>query len=221
VKVVLEVGAKKAFATALDWPGWCRSGRTPDAALNALLDYGRRYGAVLADSGLGFVPPADLTALRVVAELPGDATTDFGAPGQQAPGDSDPASAEELERWLTILDVCWAAFDRVVEQAQGVALRKGPRGGGRELEAIVEHLGMSDAGYLSSLGGRWKPDPADSAGQTASLRAAIQATLAASVRVEIAAQGPRGGLRWPPRYFVRRFAWHTLDHAWEIEDRAR
>lgn len=25
---------------------------------------------------------------------------------------------------------------------------------------------------------------------------------------------------WPPRYFVRRSAWHVLDHAWEIEDRA-
>jgi hypothetical protein len=24
---------------------------------------------------------------------------------------------------------------------------------------------------------------------------------------------------WPPRYFVRRVAWHVLDHAWEIEDR--
>jgi hypothetical protein len=25
--------------------------------------------------------------------------------------------------------------------------------------------------------------------------------------------------RWPPRYVVRRAAWHVLDHAWEIEDR--
>jgi hypothetical protein len=25
---------------------------------------------------------------------------------------------------------------------------------------------------------------------------------------------------WPPRYFMRRAAWHILDHAWEIEDRA-
>jgi hypothetical protein len=24
---------------------------------------------------------------------------------------------------------------------------------------------------------------------------------------------------WSPRYFVRRSAWHALDHAWEIEDR--
>ena len=33
--------------------------------------------------------------------------------------------------------------------------------------------------------------------------------------------GPRGGKRWLPRYFVRRVGWHVLDHALEIEDRAR
>ena len=32
--------------------------------------------------------------------------------------------------------------------------------------------------------------------------------------------GPRGGKIWSPRFFVRYVAWHTLDHAWEIEDRA-
>jgi hypothetical protein len=25
--------------------------------------------------------------------------------------------------------------------------------------------------------------------------------------------------RWSPRSFVRRSAWHALDHAWELEDR--
>jgi hypothetical protein len=33
------------------------------------------------------------------------------------------------------------------------------------------------------------------------------------------AAGPRGGKIWSVRYFVRRTAWHALDHAWEIEDR--
>ena len=27
------------------------------------------------------------------------------------------------------------------------------------------------------------------------------------------------GARWPLRDTVRRFAWHVLDHAWEIEDK--
>ena len=53
------------------------------------------------------------------------------------------------------------------------------------------------------------------------LRDAVLAGLAAAARSEIPARGPRGGLRWRPRYFVRRVAWHLLDHAWEIEDRSR
>jgi hypothetical protein len=34
--VYLEVGEKKTFACSVDWPGWCRSGRDEDAALQAL-----------------------------------------------------------------------------------------------------------------------------------------------------------------------------------------
>jgi hypothetical protein len=30
----------------------------------------------------------------------------------------------------------------------------------------------------------------------------------------------RGGSRWSPRYAIRRSAWHSLDHAWEILDRS-
>ena len=30
---------------------------------------------------------------------------------------------------------------------------------------------------------------------------------------------PLAGRKWPPRYAVRRIAWHALDHAWEMEDR--
>ena len=33
-------------------------------------------------------------------------------------------------------------------------------------------------------------------------------------------ENPRNTQRpWSPRYFIRRSAWHALDHAWEIEDR--
>ena len=51
-------------------------------------------------------------------------------------------------------------------------------------------------------------------------RQAILTTLSAAVRGEVPAREPRGGPRWTPRYFVRRLAWHELDHAWEIENRA-
>jgi hypothetical protein len=44
-------------------------------------------------------------------------------------------------------------------------------------------------------------------------------SLEAAARGELPRVGPRGGLRWTPRFYVRYSAWHILDHAWEIEDR--
>jgi hypothetical protein len=78
----------------------------------------------------------------------------------------------------------------------------------------------SDGGYLSSLGLKLKLNGEDNAGKRLEqTRQAILDGLASAARGEVDARGPRGGLRWPPRYFVRRVAWHVLDHAWEIEDR--
>ena len=33
IDVYLEIGKKRTFAGAIDWPGWCRSGRDEGAAL--------------------------------------------------------------------------------------------------------------------------------------------------------------------------------------------
>jgi hypothetical protein len=43
--------------------------------------------------------------------------------------------------------------------------------------------------------------------------------LQAAADGQLPRKGPRGGKRWSPRFFVRRLAWHVVDHAWEIEDR--
>src|SRR5919202_1530060 len=79
VEVYLEVGAKRVFAGALRWPGWCRSGRDEGSALQALVDHGPRYAAAIGNAAPDFRPPVDLTAFEVRERLPGDATTDFGA----------------------------------------------------------------------------------------------------------------------------------------------
>ena len=102
--------------------------------------------------------------------------------------------------------------------ARGKELRKGPRGGGRTLEKIADHVLESEKGYLSSLGGK----VAASEGSIPSLdltRQTILQTLRASAEGKLPTHGPRGGKRWSARYFVRRDAWHILDHIWEIEDR--
>jgi hypothetical protein len=219
-EVVLEIGKRRTFAAAVDWPGWCRSGRDEAGALQALLDYGGRYGHVLQATDLAFQPPAEVSDFRVVERLAGNATTDFGAPDASLPQDGLPVEPGELQRWENILRACWAAFDAARQAAMGKELRKGPRGGGRELEKIVQHVYEADAAYLASLGGRVKLSGAEPPEEVfALMRRAVLSTLGAAARGEIPMQGPRGGLRWMPRYFVRRLAWHELDHTWEIEDR--
>jgi hypothetical protein len=83
----------------------------------------------------------------VVERLPGDATTDFGAPGGRPSADAAPVDPAELRRLLAILKAAWRTFDAAVKAAHGKELRKGPRGGGREVPAIVRHLD-ADGGYL-------------------------------------------------------------------------
>jgi hypothetical protein len=221
IDVYLEIGKKRTFAGALDWPGWCRSGRDEGTALQALLDYGPRYAGVLRPARLGFQAPADASAFAVVERLEGNPTTDFGAPAVAPSSDARPVDDAELRRFQALLEACWQAFDAAAQSAAGKELRKGPRGGGRDLERITRHILGSDAGYLGGL--VWKVEQregADLAEELARTRQAILDALAAAARGEVAERGPRGGVRWTPRYFVRRVAWHVLDHVWEIEDRA-
>jgi hypothetical protein len=222
--VYLEVGAKRAFAGAIDWPGWCRSGRDEAAALQSLYEYGPRYARVVRGARLGFRAPAEPSQLVVVERLRGNTTTDFGAPDIPPSGDAHAVDASEL-RWLqAVLKACWRALDAAAQAASGKELRRGPRGGGRDVSAIVEHVLGAEAAYLSQLGWhseRGRRDARDTRDEElAQARKAVREGLAAKVRGELPARGPRGGLRWTARYFVRRDAWHVLDHAWEIEDRS-
>jgi hypothetical protein len=221
IDVYLEIGKKKTFAGAIDWPGWCRSARDEASALEALVHYGPRYARVLHGTRLDFQVPGDASVFAIVERLQGDATTDFGAPGQSPSHDALPVDRAELRRFQELLEACWRAFDEAVQAAGGRELSKGPRGGGRDLARIVRHLMDSDAGYLSAVG--WKLDKGnagDAGADMARIRREILSALDASAAGEIPAIGPRGGVRWTPRYFVRRLAWHALDHAWEIEDRS-
>ncbi|MEJ2555185.1 MAG: hypothetical protein P8186_02915 [Anaerolineae bacterium] len=76
IDVYLEIGKNRTFAGAIDWPGWCRIGRDEGSALQALGDYGPRYARILSATPLGFQPPAATSALVVVEQLEGNATTD-------------------------------------------------------------------------------------------------------------------------------------------------
>jgi hypothetical protein len=212
----LEIGRKRVFAGSVDWPGWTRSGRDEDAAIDAFLAYAPRYARVLHGTGLKFDPPSRASALTLVERLSGNATTDFGAPDIPPSADTKPIATKDLERFQTILKASWQALDRAADAAEGKVLTKGPRGGGRDLDKIVDHVLGSDESYLSRLGAKAPKSPPRE--RAARLRATIFDTLERVARDGVP-KGPRGGKRWTPRYFVRRSAWHVLDHAWELEDR--
>lgn len=218
--VYLEIGKKRTFAGAIDWPGWCRSGPDEESALHALVEWGPRYGKILRSNEFDFRAPTDISAFSIVERLEGNATTDFGAPGIAPSTDAQPVNEKELQRFEAILKACWKAFDTAIISAQGKELRKGPRGGGRELEGVIQHVFEADGGYLSSLGSKIERDHAVELRQALKRRRKeILEGLTASAHGEIPARGPRGGLRWTARYYVRRAAWHILDHVWEIQDR--
>ena len=220
IKVFVESGQKKIFAGAVDWPGWCRYGRDEDTALQALVDYGPRYAQVVQGSGIAFQVSTSVSDLVVADRHAGSATTDFGAPAIILDADDLPLAREEFTRLHKILEACWEAFDEAVHQAADRALRKGPRGGGRDVEKILDHVLEANCNYLAKLAWKHKResvgDPVD---EIDLMRGQTSAALDAAVNGELPAQLPRGGSVWPPRYFIRRAAWHVLDHAWEIDDR--
>lgn len=220
VDVYTEGGAKRAFAGAIDWPGWCRSGRDEDAALETLVAYRPRYAAALSGVGVRFPASESTPTLRVVERLNGDSTTDFGTPSIPPAADSTPVDATELPRLTAVLEACWAAFDRVAAATVGVKLTKGPRGGGRDLGQIVGHVARAEANYVRRLAAPApKVDEGDEWTAIGEMHRAAVEALSRAVAHGLPETGPRGGAVWTPRYFVRRSAWHVLDHAWEIEDR--
>ena len=195
-RVYLEVGGKRSFASAADWPGWSRSGKTPEAALEALATYAPRYAAIPKVARIEF--PKDATKFEVVEKLEGNATTDFGAPGIPAKGESKPTTNVEHARLISLLEACWKYLDRIVAKAPA-ELRKGPRGGGRDRDKMFQHVLDAELEYGKGIGVR--------------LKAPDRKALLAGFR------NPKSDGRWPVAYAIRRTAWHALDHAWEIEDR--
>lgn len=220
IPVYVETGSKRTMVGAIDWPGWCRGGRDEASALAALLASAPRYARVAEAAAQPFAVPATLADLVVVERLQGGSGTDFGIPSVPPSSDVAPLAGPDLERLIALLQAAWAAFDAAAAAA-GVELRKGPRGGGRDLDKLVAHVLEGEQAYLSELGGKpGRAAAADPWVQLAEVRQAAIRQLRARAAGEEPVPGPRRTRPfWRPRYYVRYSAWHALDHAREIEDR--
>jgi len=215
IRVMAERGKKKrVVAVAFDWPGWDRSAKTEDGALQVLEAYRPRYAKVGALAGLAdeFAAAGELA---VVERVEGNGMTDYyGVSGRAAKPEQEPMTEADCERKIALLRAAWTYFDNVATHVSP-ELREGPRGGGRDRDRIIRHVnGAEIQEFGQKVGVRSSPDAWQ---DPATLRAHREA-IVAGIR-EFNAIGPAAGAWWTVQFFIRRLAWHRLDHAWEMEDR--
>jgi hypothetical protein len=210
--VYLEAGSKRTFACSLEWPGLARAGKTEETALEALRSYIPRYARVAGGAGLrlDLSPDEPWDVVERVPTRSGGA--DFGVPTTVLGSDWEAVGTEEAGRTTALLGASWPLFDEAVATAPG-SLRKGPRGGGRDRDAIAAHVAAAEQMFAAKVGLKLPvPAPGD-----AEVISANREALMAWCRSGQALETGRPG--WPPRYAARRLIWHVLDHLWEIEDR--
>ena len=214
LRVMLELGpkGKRVVAVAPEWPGLERGAKTAEAALERLRAYFPRYAPVAQLAGLGDAF-ATSTAIAVTERYPGTGSTDFwGISFAFSASDRQTLSSAELDRELALLTACWAFFDATRARVSA-ELRKGPRGGGRDRDHVARHTLGTEHDWAAKLG---LHPPFDTLLTDEGLRAHRDAYRAA-----IRAFHAEGKLArtWPLRFLIRHTAFHTLDHAWEMEDR--
>jgi hypothetical protein len=217
MRVTLEIGpkGKKVVAVAPDWPGLERGATTGEAAIERLLSYVPRYTKVTKLAGMedafAAIPIVDL-----IEHYPGTGSTDFwGISFAFSSIDQQAMSGEALERELALLRACWAFFDDVRSRVSA-EMQRGPRGGGRDRDHIVRHTFAVELGWAEMIGLR---TPQDAMATDEGLKAHRDAYCHA-IR-DYHSQGKLAGkmAKWPLRFLIRHTAYHTLDHAWEMEDK--
>jgi hypothetical protein len=216
-RTVIERGpkGKRAVAISIDWPGWERGAKTADQALEALESYRERYRPIAALGGMA----SDFDAagpLEVVEEKVGPGSTDFwGISFVPAAAEQDPMDAADLERGIKLLRACWTYFDGVAATVSPEML-KGARGGGRDRDRIISHvIRVESEDFARRVGLRLPEGAALEPGALARYRNdyvdAMRAYDAGEVKGHM--------ITWNLPFLIRHSAYHTLDHAWEMEDK--
>ncbi len=214
IRVTLEMGpkGKRVVAVAPDWPGLERGANTEKAAIERLLAYVPRYARVTKLAGME-AAFATTPVVDVVEHYPGTGSTDFwGISFAFSSIDQQAMSAKALERELTLMRACWAVFDDVRSRVSA-EMQRGPRGGGRDRDRIVRHTLATEQDFAKKIGVLTPLDAMLSAkGLTAHRDAYCNAIREFHSQHKMART-------WPLRYLIRHTAYHTLDHAWEMQDK--
>jgi hypothetical protein len=217
VRTIVERGPKdkRSVAFAVDWPGWSRGARTAEAALETLESYRERYQPVASLAGMEREFEA-AGPLLVVEDKIGTGSTDFwGISFSPSAGEQGPMGEAELERGITLLRACWAFFDGVAARVSP-ELRKGPRGGGRDRDQIIRHTIRTESEDFAKQVGLRNPERA---ALTPNGLRQHRETYVAAMRAYNAGEVTRRMRSWTLPFLIRHSAYHTLDHAWEMEDK--
>ena len=217
VRTVIERGTKgkRAVAFSIDWPGWSRGARTAELALETLEAYRDRYRTVASLAGMAREFDA-AGSLEIVEDKVGTGSTDFwGMSFSPASTEQEPLSEAELERAITLLRACWAFFDSVAARVSP-EMRKGPRGGGRDRNRIIRHTIRTESEDFAKQVGLRIPE---GAALTPDGLRRHRETYVAAMRAYNAGEVKRRMRSWTLPYLIRHSADHTLDHAWEMEDK--
>ncbi len=214
LRIALEIGpkGKRVVAVAPDWPGLERGAKTEEAAIESLRAYMPRYLPIAKVAGM----KAEFNAIaghRVVERYTGSGSTDFwGISFAYSSIDQKAPSADDLERELSLLQACWKFFDEVRSRVSA-EMALGPRGGGRDRDRIVRHILANELDWAKKVGVviAWEDI------QNAKGLAAYRKAFCDGIR-QCHAEG-KLARKWPLRYLIRHTAFHTLDHAWEMEDK--
>jgi hypothetical protein len=217
LRITLELGpkGKKVVAVAPDWPGLERGAKTGEHAIERLRSYSLRYSQVakLAEMDAQFDA---ITNVDVVEQYSGTPSTDFwGISFAFSSIDKQGMLGDELERELRLMQACWAFFDDVRSHVSA-EMQKGPRGGGRDRDRIVGHTLYTEQDWATGVG----VHTPDGAMLTPEGLKAHRDAYCHAIR-DYHSQGKLAGkmAKWPLRYLIRHTAYHTLDHAWEMEDK--
>lgn len=121
----------------------------------------------------------------------------------------------ELDRKIKLLQAAWASFDSVAARVSP-DMQKGVRGGGRERDEIIGHVIRVESmdfargvGIMVDDGNALIPD---------GIPAYREAYVAAMRDYNVGKVAKRMRSRTLP-FLIRHSAFHTLDHAWEMEDK--
>jgi len=217
VRAVIEHGTKdkRSVAFSLDWPGWSRGAKSAELALETLEAYRERYRpiAVLARMADEFDAAG---ALEVVEDRVGTGSTDFwGISFSPSSTEHGPMGEAELDRKITILQACWTFFDDVAARVSP-EMRRGPRGGGRDRNRIIRHTIRTESEDFAKQVGLRIPEEA---ALTPEGLQRHRETYVAAMHDYNAGKVERPMRSWTLPFLIRHSAFHTLDHAWEMQDK--